>query len=356
MVAPEIRLVSADESTIDEPSNEVAVSFWQRPFVQNVVPLCTSLALHAGVVIAGIATYHVVKALRPPTVEQTTVAAMEVMDTGVDQLVPLRRGAVADSSRDVEQDLNIKGLDGLSNAQGRDLSTALAGGTAGVGQGSAELFMGITPNVPGGSTGHVGDGSGSGTGGPGGRLAPFGIPGGGGGGLQFCNSPIAHGTAKRIVFVLDATGSMMPSFDALRVQIRATLQNMRPPQSFNIVFINEQNVPPLAPSLLFVTPENKRRGVDYMEAMAPRGATDPLPALAKAYAMQPELIFLLVDPGDFPDKKAVLDLVSAKGGKVKINVIGFDGHDVENEAYLKALAERTGGRYSHVSREDLMGR
>jgi hypothetical protein len=90
--------------------------------------------------------------------------------------------------------------------------------------------------------------------------------------------------------------------------------------------------------------------------MAPRGGTNPLPALEAAFKLGPELIYFLIDPSDFPDKKAVLDLVNAKalGGKIKMNIIAFEGKDAENEKFLQDLAKSTGGVYRYVSEKDLM--
>ena len=63
--------------------------------------------------------------------------------------------------------------------------------------------------------------------------------------------------------------------------MRATLLAMRPPQSFNIIFVNERDLPPLAASLLLVTPENRRKAIDYVDTMAPRGGQTPCPRLKR---------------------------------------------------------------------------
>jgi hypothetical protein len=247
---------------------------------------------------------------------------------------------------------------GIAEKQGKDLTQALAGGGSGD---SADNVIGVSANGLGmgagkGTGAGRGSGTGSGSGDGSGALAPFGVPGGGGGIGPKSTFVGVSGNAKKIVFVLDATGSMMSAFDALRVQLRTAVQNLRPPQSFDIVFINEHNPPPLSPTLLFVTPENKRKAQEYVDVMAPRGGTNPLPALEAAFKLGPELIYFLIDPSDFPDKKAVLDLVNAKamGGKVKMNIIAFEGKDAENEKFLSDLAKSTGGVYRYVSEKDLM--
>ena len=183
-----------------------------------------------------------------------------------------------------------------------------------------------------------------------GGAARFGFAGGGDG-VGFKSSFAGtSGNARRIVFVLDATGSMMSEFDNLRAELRHTVAALKPPQEFNVVFIQEDAPPPPAPDLLFVTPETKKLVEDYVDKFTPRGPTDPLPALKTAFGMHPQLIYFLVDPSDFPDKKAVIDLVrkQAVAGKIKMNVTPFTGDDVEGEKFLKQLADETGGNYHKV--------
>jgi hypothetical protein len=95
--------------------------------------------------------------------------------------------------------------------------------------------------------------------------------------------------------------------------------------------------------------------MEYVDTMAPRGGTDPLPAITKAFELQPEMIFLLIDPSDFPDKQAVISLVAKQNAKakIKLNIIAFEGHDVENEKFLKELATQSGGIYKYISSKEL---
>ena len=353
MSAPPLRMLLPDETTIDEAMPQPApLSFWQRPFIQNVLPLCTSIGLHAAVIVAGIATFHAIKRRAVPHQEQVNVPVMAVMNNQ-DSGDLLRAGGVDSLSRQ-DQTLDVKDPNGLSSIQGKDLSNALSGGPVGSGDTATDLSIGLTALHPGGGTGSAEGGIGDGPGGKGGNLMPFGVPGrmSGSGDKSIFHDRIP---ARRIVYVLDATGSMSTSFDGLRMQARAAIMNLRPPESFNIIFINDHNLPPFAPALVFVTPEAKRRAMEYIDGTAPRGGTDPLPALEKAYAQRPEIIYFLIDPSDFPDKKAVLDLVTARsaGGRVRLNVIGFEGHDPENESFLKSLAEKAGGTYRYVSEKEL---
>jgi hypothetical protein len=349
MVAPIPHPSFGERPTIDESPVALAPSFWQRPFAQNVMPLCTSLLLHAAVVIVGVATYHAVRIARSTVRDQVVVPTIDpslmIEPSGV---IPSLNAGMPKARQD--QYLDAKDLEGFSAARAKDLSAALANGASGGNGGSNEIALGPSQLLAGGGPGH-----GSGAGGPGGPPAPFGVPTGTHGGLGGGSSVFPPPNAKRIVFVLDATGSMMASFDSLRVQLRKALQNLQVSQSFGIVFINEHNPAPLAPALLYATPENKRKGIAYAEAMAPRGGTDPLPAFKRAFELRPQLIYFLIDPTDFPDRAAVLDLVrtQAGDGRVKLNIIAFQGHDAENERFLKDLANTTGGVYRFITAREL---
>ena len=361
---PSATLLSAgpggEGPTIDEAPGDTAVqlSFWQHPFVQNVMPLLTSLVLHAAIIVIAVTSYKVVQAVKATVKDQINVAESTVNE-GPEGGIP-HPGLGGDTTRDAAQD---KFLDvppnsqGINDKPGKDLATALSGGGSGD---SGDSVIGVAINGAGmGSGKGTGAGRGDGTGnggGDGGALAVFGMPGGGGGLGPKTSFGGIRDHAKKIVWVLDATGSMSSAFDSLKVQLRAAVSGLQPPQSFNIIFINDKNPPPLAPALLFTTPENKRKADDYVDTFAARGGTEPLPALEKAFAMQPDMIYLLIDPSDFPDKPKILEMVNKQNAKakIKLNIIAFEGKDAENEKFLKDLAAQSGGVYKYVNQQDLM--
>jgi hypothetical protein len=159
---------------------------------------------------------------------------------------------------------------------------------------------------------------------------------------------------QRVVFVCDATGSMMPQFDALRVELRKSIDALRPPQSFNVVFFQENAPPPLDKNLLFASPDNKRRMHDYIDKYTPRGPTDPNPAIRIAFAMHPDVIFFLCDPSDFPDPRATIDLFgSLNDGNCRVNTIAFIEHDEQGEAMLRLISSKSKGTFCYVSEQDM---
>src|SRR5206468_308399 len=81
--------------------------------------------------------------------------------------------------------------------------------------------------------------------------------------------------ALRVVYVCDATGSMMKVFPLLQDVVTKSIEGLQPPQSFTIVMFMEAPPPPLSKTLLPATPANKRKGVDFITAVLARGPTEP---------------------------------------------------------------------------------
>ena len=157
--------------------------------------------------------------------------------------------------------------------------------------------------------------------------------------------------------MFDYTGESLSEFDILRGELHKAIDNLVPSENFNVLFLRENApVPPGGGKLLSATPENKRLVLDYIEKLAPSGPTDPMPALTRAFAMKPNLIFLLCDPSDFPDRKATIDLIHKNNpdNKIVINCIGFEVHDDASRKYLDDIARETGGIHKEVTGKDLL--
>src|SRR5947209_6712245 len=173
---------SGDGPTIDEASGAAAVhlSIWQHPFVQNIVPLLSSLLLHGGIILFAILTYKVVKIVSHPTVDQVVIPDP-----------------------------------GIAEKKNNELAAVLQGGSTG--DAATDGIMAAGPltsfNKGRGAGGGQGDNGGAGSGDNSGALAAFGVPGGGGGIGPKTKFFGVSGRARRIVFVLDATGSMYDMFD-----------------------------------------------------------------------------------------------------------------------------------------------
>jgi hypothetical protein len=196
-------------------------------------------------------------------------------------------------------------------------------------------------------------------------LAPFGVPGGGANGL---NGPVfgASGNARRIVFVCDASGSMINKMATLKDQLTKAYTSLKPIESFELIFFKDEKFDSFMKfyhkdGLVAATPEAKRKAAEFLQGVTTTGSTDPIPGIIAAFKTNPQVMYLLTD-GDFPDNDAVLQKVRELNNarpadnKVKINTIAFVG-DGDNEVafldLLKTIAKESGGTFKHVKESEV---
>lgn len=351
------------QATVDEEGDEVEegvqLSFWQTPFVQDILPFLTSLAIHLAIIGIGIAFIQTIKKAVLVSKDPMLIPSEVIIDGAEIGGIP-HPGLGGDETRDAAQD-QYKDVPpdstGIAEKPSDSLQTALKGGGAGD-TSDNDIAVGLSGGSFGKGTGTgsgAGTGVGAGTGDGGGPLAPFGIPGGGGG--IGPKSPFmgVSGNAMKVVYLCDSSGSMMTKFDTLRQELRKAADGLKPIQSFDIIFFSEDNFFALDnKSLLLATPENKRKAYDFLDKTAPHGSSDPIPGLRAAFATQPQLIYMLTD-GDFPNNSQVLEELRKlnKDKKVKINTIAFMDRGEEYEKLLKQIADEHGGLFKFVSDTEL---
>ncbi len=341
------------------------VGFWQHPFIQDVAPFITSVVAHVAIIVGALLILPPVRnAISKAVKEQISVASASI-DNSNDGGVP-NPGLSGDPTRAAQQNkfpdvpANSSGI--ASNKGPALVPTAAPGG----GSGDASDTISTAGGGPGfgrGSGGGRGDGlGGNGTGDGTGALAPFGVPGGGGGGLTKGLFQ-GGGGAHKVIYVCDASGSMMTTFDQLRAEIRRSVDSLQRSQEFNVIFFQEftnergqkMDKVPLSPAgLLRVNSENRHKLADFLGNISPQQTTNPIPALELAFQQQPELIFLLTD-GDFVDNDAVINRCRElnKDKKVRISTIAYISRGDTYEKVLKQIADDSGGTFKFVAEEEL---
>jgi len=351
------------QATVDEAGGEeeegIQRTFWQIPFVQDILPFLTSLIIHIAIVALGILTYKTIQVAVAASKEPMVIPSEVIIEGAEVGGIP-HPGLGGDETRDAAQD-QYKDVPpdstGIAEKPTDSLQQALKGGGAGENNDS-DIAVGLQSGAFGKGSGTgsgVGTGIGSGTGDGGGPLAPFGIPGGGGG--IGPKSPFmgVSGNAMKVVYLCDSSGSMMTKFDTLRQELRKAADGLKPIQSFDILFFAEDNYEALdKKALLLAAPENKRKAYEFLDKTAPHGSSDPIPGLRGAFAVQPQLIYILTD-GDFPNNAQVVEEVRKlnKDKKVKINTIAFMERGEEYEKVLKQIADENGGLFKFVSDAEL---
>jgi hypothetical protein len=156
---------------------------------------------------------------------------------------------------------------------------------------------------------------------------------------------------KKIVYIVDRSGSMTDSIDFVKYELKRSIGELSDEKEFHVIFFSSG--PPVEmPSrrLVNATERNKQMAFEFIDSVVPQGETDPSKALERAFACGPEIIYFLTD-GEFDKMNVDLVKRSNAGGKVVVHTIGFLYRS--GEALLKQIAEENGGNYKFVSEADL---
>lgn len=354
---PVARLV-AREAPEEPLVDRAAGNVYFRLLVHLGVPMSVSIGLHLLVVfaLAFLATWQVIQRLNP-----TTEFDASIIGTGADAVtgsfVWSGDSALANSITDLKpldeairfSDINPT-LDDLPLNKSSEDSDA--GGGFGLGEAGRTGILGVGGGA--GNTGGGGLGNGLGTGAGLGQVGLWDIKAGG----------------NKIVYVVDFSGSITPVVDDLRRELKRSVGQLQTSQSFEVVLFlsnagSKYAVESFAAKLTQADVENKRRFFDWIQHHSPNGATNPLPALIRALALKPEVIFLISDGGfDDPAPKVLEDIKNAnRVAKAKINCLVFDellfdyksgvGKLTEGAKLLQTIAQQHGGKCKIVTEADL---
>lgn len=327
------------------------VPFFRRPGVQTILPMLTSLAIHAGIVVFGYSVYRVARVYTfnteaaPPITgtwdDGPSVITAKPNPLGVngdDRLAKI--GNSTDLLENESPTFDMKQpkvtSSNLSDQAGDDGQA----GMFGIGPGHT-IGHSISPGDLGGPAGNVRIGR------------PGGDANGVGTGISGLPTRI---TARRVVFVCDATGSMNSVFSGLREELGSAIARLEISQAFNVIFFSDDKVLSLNPtSLLLASAANKTKAVSFMGDVSPRGLTNPLPAIRAAFAQKPELIYVLTDGFDQVDSLESVYTEFAtlnKDQKVRVNTILIGSPDQKDLVDLLArIARDNRGTMKVVSKD-----
>jgi hypothetical protein len=198
---------------------------------------------------------------------------------------------------------------------------------------------------------------------------PFQTTVAGGGELraQFLGS---GGNAQRIAFVIDASGTLIDLFPFVQRELKKSISQLSARQNFTVIFFQRGEVievPPDGIDAKRATSQMKQQVIEWLGEenyhVVPQYKGNPVRALRRALGYEPQLIFLLSDEitgqGQYEINQRVLldeiDRVNRSG--TKINTLQFIYEDPLVKAGLRGtmelIAERSGGVYKFVSKEEL---
>ncbi len=178
------------------------------------------------------------------------------------------------------------------------------------------------------------------------------------------------GNARRIAFVIDASGSLIDNFPFVIRELQRSITQLSGRQYFTVIFYQGDRVIEVTPAGIDAkraTAAMKQQVNEWLSPaeynITPNGTTNPVKALRRAFGYKPQLVFLLSDAitgqGQYEiDQRRLLDEIERlnKAG-TKINTLQFIQQDPLIKAGLRGtmelIAEQSGGVYKYVSESEL---
>lgn len=167
--------------------------------------------------------------------------------------------------------------------------------------------------------------------------------GGGQGGTSFMG---VEARGKRVVYVIDRSGSMAGDerLKHANYELKRSIRAMPDDGEFFVIYFDTAALPMPAEHLMRATGANVNRFAKWIDQQTPNGGTDPTEAMTKALALGPDTIFLMSD-GAFPEHAAT-QIRAANTKNCAISTIAF--HDPSGEALLERIARENEGTYRFV--------
>jgi hypothetical protein len=329
--------------------------FFNQPWVQNVLPLATSLIFHIVLITIGVLGYRAIKHFSDPNKDQVIIPESKPMEKGTMPGGIEHPGLNNDPTRANAQDIIKKSAeDGMTSNANSSVAAALGGGT---GEAAADPFAGTNPSNGKGTAGAGGIGAAFGSG-NGGGTAPWGVPGGGGGLLPQSKFMGTGGNATKIIYLCDKSGSMLSVFGALKQQLKESVNSLdvASGQQFNVVFFSDEGADPLfKDGMQIATNDNKKLASDFVDNEVASGGTLPLPAIDFVLKEKPELLYVLTDGFDqIPSYDDVTAAFKKANPNMHINCIFLQSdEDPKLEEFLKAIATQGHGEFKKILKSDM---
>lgn len=335
-------MAMAQMPTTDMRSVDLAVRDEARRVMDSLAPWGMSIVFHVGLVLLAVFLAwqggRREDVLDPRTVPTLVdIPAYESLTTGTRSVT----SGGTRTSRSVNTPITTKPVREIG-LTGANLSNAVHGigafGTGTSGRGGGPFGAAISP----------GQGMGGGM---------FGVP--------------AHPGAKKIVYLIDASGSLITTFPFVVLELKRAILSLKEQQSFTVIFFQGDEVREIGPRGL---KRADKAGVDrfmkWVDPAAgniiPAGATNPVKALQLAMKYEPDLIMLLSDnitgagTGRFEiDQRRLLKMIrEGNTRKTQINTIQFSQRDPLSirglRGTMEEISRQSGGIYRYIGETELM--
>jgi hypothetical protein len=156
---------------------------------------------------------------------------------------------------------------------------------------------------------------------------------------------------SKVVYIVDRSGSMTDCMDFVKYGMKRSIGLMDEDAEFHIIFYTSgQPVEMPTRKLVRATDTHRQRAAEFIDRVIAQGESDPSAALQRAFALQPDIIFLLTD-GEFDRKVVSLIRRLNADDKVTVHTMGFIYTNAD--AMLMQIARENGGTYTFVSEKSL---
>ncbi|HQY88553.1 MAG TPA: VWA domain-containing protein, partial [Tepidisphaeraceae bacterium] len=331
---------------------DLHLGFWRKPGVLQAMPLLTSFAFHAGLLLIAVV---LIRAM--PTIINSVTPQQVIIPFGT--LVPHEGEIGPPNPVSMGEDLTRASMpDDASESNTPDFSKHPESPSTGLEGLDDQPNLDVTPISPGLRRNGGLNNESSGTN-PGGKQPSLGFKNDSTTGIFIPGAAGTGSNARKVVYVCDASGSIgtsVPRKTALISELKKAIDQLDRSQFFNIVFFSVDD--PIAFSngeLMQANSVNRQRAYDFLDKVVMSGQTDPIPAIKLAFRQKPELVYLLTD-GEFTDvePQSVIDTVETLSSKnsVMISTIMLDNTSEAEQETLRKIANMTGGEFSSVSAEE----
>jgi uncharacterized protein with von Willebrand factor type A (vWA) domain len=145
---------------------------------------------------------------------------------------------------------------------------------------------------------------------------------------------------------------MIDTFHYVQKELNRSISALRRSQQFHVIFFNSG--PPLEnppQKLVHAVAAHRQQFFEFLQEVEPRGGTKPDPAMARALALKPDLIYLLSDGIDF-DPEIITRLNEwNRDRRVRICTIAY--LDPGGRQILERIAREHNGEFTFISEHNL---
>lgn len=163
----------------------------------------------------------------------------------------------------------------------------------------------------------------------------------------------AYAGAKRVVFILDTSGSMIDKFTAAKAFITTEVAAMPAGSTFNVLSVGDENVSSLLPQPLPATPRTVAEFQRALDTLVTSGTSNLMPAVLAALKQRADVVWLVTD-GDVPKVEDFLTQVRGanQGRQARIHTVavqnGPNDEAVPFGQFLKTLASQNRGIFCQL--------